>query len=143
MSNNGIPESASDILNEINKFLEPTEDELLQMPIEDVRKDLVCAGIDVDKDVKKIKCEITSIVAKEKLNQAKEDRIHLIENLKEFASSVKDFNKVDLVSRIKEKLGFNDKQAMVYYRKFEECREEDLKTLLDDFELLGRINKKL
>lgn len=80
MENRETPESASDILNNINKFIEPTEEELLQMSIEDVRRDLTCAGIDVDKQVKEIKREINNFVGKDKLNQAREKRIRLAEN---------------------------------------------------------------
>lgn len=136
MVNNESPQSASEILNKINEFVEPSEDELLQMPLEEVRKDLLCAGIDVDKDIKVIKSEIKNIEAKNRLTQAREKRLRLADNLKQFVASVQNLDKQELLSAIKKEFGFSEKQAMVYCRKFEECNTEDLQTLLEDLEFL-------
>jgi hypothetical protein len=127
----------TDTLQSIFEFIQPQPDEIIAMSIKEIRKELVEEGFDVDGRLEKAKRQFDVIATRVKLNSAKLKRETvgkeilsrgLVEHISDAKSALENF----LSSLSLERRGL----ITAHYRNFEEFKDDDIITLLNDLKIL-------
>jgi len=132
-------ETAVKILQSLNDFLLGDELDFKRMPREKVSKFLEKHQLDADKVYKNAKDALSLARGKLELERANEKRRRL-ENDAGQKKSLLRARVGSLLAQIEQLAG--SQVSAAYARKFEKATEEDLRTLLDDFDLLDQLDFK-
>jgi len=130
------PTPATDAVKALARFMHDPEVE--NEPREQIQAELKSAGINTAAIMKTVKEKIGQAKGRQRLAAARERRealLHKVVELKAMASR----GGARLREKVKEMLEVEfggQQQALVLYHKFEEAKDEDLQTLLDDILLL-------
>jgi|GEM_PF-4414074 len=145
MSRDQSPQNASEILKDLNIFVQEDEQEIQSMPLHEIVAELKEEGIDTEKLIKEVPNLFKKIKAGEELARASEKRKELLAHLKSKISDLAKeaaLTREELIAKIQGIFNLTGEQASAYCRKFEEASDADLESLLEDFMLLDSINEK-
>ena len=121
------------IVDALFDFLQGPEEDVRDVPMDKVLKDLDKAGLDPAPLVRMMHEGLRASQVKDDLRSAKAERERIRRLLSERTAG--HYTGQDLRKRILEILGSNPQLALSY-RKFEEADEADLNSLLEDLNLL-------
>lgn len=127
---------ATDAVKALARLLHRSEVE--DEPRELMRAELKSAGIDSAAVLKTVREKITQAKSRQRLAIARERRQALLGRVAELGATAAR-GRERLLERVKELLDEQfggEQKAVVLFRKFEEAKEEDLQSLLDDIILL-------
>lgn len=130
------PETASQMLESLNEFLLGEEPDFKSMPADEVAAYLQKEKLDAGRVFKTARSALASAQGQIELAKARERRQLLQEKLPTplRPSGLREA----LLQQIRELAGAS--AAQVYARKFEEAPDEDLRSLVEDFELLHQLD---
>ncbi|MDP0495336.1 MAG: hypothetical protein Q7Q73_03920 [Verrucomicrobiota bacterium JB024] len=130
----------NDILNDLYSFAYGDEETEIITP-ENALKHVSAAGIDLEKLQRFVEEQACIETKKIKLQKAKLKRQQLLGST---ASSMLQAGK-DIRSQVQAMIEgikhAHPQQAAVYFNRFQECDEDDLQTLMDDLQLLQKMDE--
>lgn len=136
MPDEKLPTPATDAVKALARFLH--EPEIENEPREQIQAELKAAGIDTAAVMKTVREKIAQARSRQRLAAAHERRRELLEKVTKLKATAAEGG-ARLLQEVKELLDARfagQQQAAVLFRKFEEAKEEDLQSLLDDIVLL-------
>lgn len=137
---NPRPQSAREMLNALVGFITPTQEEILAMQQEEINDELEADGINVNETVERLLKVVQRNQSKSVLLLAKAERERKLEEIKNILAGLieqADITKEDLQSELKRRFKFDNAQCSVFCRKFDKASNEDVRTLIEDLELLS------
>jgi hypothetical protein len=134
MQNNKVPESFTQVIDDLYDFLEEPEINVRELSIEAIRKELQDRKI----DTKPLKFFVQQQLSAERLRIAHKKRLELLETKNVKKPSIDGgFN--DIKKRLQEYLQGNP-QIAVAYRNMEDTPDADIESLMEDLRLLEDLN---
>lgn len=130
------PETASEMLESLNDFLLGDEPDFKGMPEEEVAAYLEKSNLDSEQVFKAVHRALAKARGQQELAQAHETRRRIQESLPGARAATG--LRQSLLEQIRALAGAG--AAEVYARKFEEAPDEDLRSLIEDFELLDQLD---
>ena len=127
---------ATDAVKALARLLH--EPEVENEPREQIQAELKSAGIDTAAIMKNVREKIGQAKARQRLAAAHEKRQTLLSKVTRLKAMARESGPrlLEHVKQLLETEFGGQQQAAVLFRKFEEAKEEDLQTLLDDIVLL-------
>jgi len=130
---------ASDILRALHELIQAPEEDLATKPLEEVRAELKRRGVRTPPLIGRVKEQIAKARADVELAAARKERGRLLEQLDVLQSKLGDVP-AELRERALSVLGMlsskNPTAAAAYFSKFEKASDADLRSLLEDLNLL-------
>ena len=133
------PETASQMMEALSDFLFGPEPDFKRMAPDELAAFVSKHGLDVEPVLKAAKAALKASGGQLELELARRKRLKLAEERR--ASVPRQGLREHLLAQIKAIAG--PSQAAVYARKFEDSPEEDLATILEDFEWLDQLDVTL
>lgn len=130
------PETAAQTMEALNDFLLGPEPDFRTMPREELAAFVSKYGLDVGPLLKSVRSALAESRGKLDLEVAREQRLRLERESR--TSSPRPGLREHLLAQIEAIAG--PRMSAVYARKFKEAPDEDLASLLEDFELLDRLD---
>ena len=130
------PETASQMMEALNDFLLGPEPDFKTMPSEELAAFVSKHGLDVDPVWKSVRSALAASRGQLDLEIARQKRLRLERESR--TSSPRQGLREHLLAQIEAIAG--PSMSAVYARKFEEAPDEDLASLLEDFELLDQLD---
>lgn len=130
------PETASQMLESLNEFLLGEEPDFKDMSTGEIAAYLKKNKLDSGRVFKAARSALNEAQGEVKLAKAREKRLSLQSNLPTTRKPLG--QRAALLEQIRQLAGAE--AATVYARKFEDSPDEDLRSLLEDFELLKQLD---
>jgi hypothetical protein len=137
-------ESSGELFDRISRLTAEME-----WSIEESREALLEAGIDPDKLVSNVLANVKGALKGSPeywRNRAKAQREYLLEKIRKAATTTQEkLTRDELLRRIRETIArlpaSVSQEYAVAFRKFEDCSEEDLASLLQELEIIEKLNR--
>jgi len=137
---NNRPQNASEILDALIEFTTPSHKEILEMSSEEIKSELEEEGINVNETVENLLNVVKQNQSRSTLLLAKKERERKLAQIRNIINSIvekADVTKDELLSELKSRFKFDNEKFLIFYRKFEEASNEDVRSLIEDLELLN------
>lgn len=135
--------NASDILKSLHGFIAGPDEDVTNLPADQIQSYLKSEGIDTTHLVHNVRQRIAKLKAERELADAREKRKSFISELHATVGSMYQPSLKDKIREMIERLTQGSPDlAAVYFRKFEETNESDLESLLEDLNILEKMGDK-